>query len=217
MKRLTSILGIAIALGVTLAAGVIQGHLSNRWGITNELKEAGKRLEQCVPSALGKWRLKSQDRLGETSARMLQSVGQFVATYENEESGEEASVFVIVGPMGPTAEHTPEVCFSSRAFRQVGGRARVALQSSDKERFGQFWMATFESKSLEGGYVRSYWAWSPDGKWSAPDNARTEFVRSPYLYKIQVQSVLRAEPSPDTPDPCREFLMAFLPAARKMF
>lgn len=216
MNLFRTTLGIVAALAVTLAAGIIQGRLSNRWGITTALLEAALQLEQQAPESVGKWQLKARRKLDEASSRMLQSAGQFVATYENTETGESVSMFVIVGPMGPTAEHTPEVCFPGNSFRQLGARVRVNPDPTRTDQPDLFWMATFESKSLEGGFVRAYWAWTANGKWSAPDDARLEFIRAPFLYKIQVQGLLR-DPNPESPDPAREFLAAFLPAAGRIF
>lgn len=211
MNRFKTSLGVATALAVTLAAGIIQGRLSNRWGITSGLLEAAQQLEHQVPASAGKWTLKSRTQLDEASNRMLQCAGQFVATYENSETGDFVSIFIIVGPMGPTAEHTPDVCLPASSFHQVGPKVRVKPNPTGTDDPNRFWMATFESKSLEGGFVRTYWAWTTNGTWSAPDDARLEFIAAPFLYKFQVQGLLR-DPSPESPDSARDFLAAFLPA-----
>ena len=217
MLRFAAPISVAFALALTLTAGFLHGRLSHRWGTSTALAEAGRRLEQNVPVACGKWHLKTKEKLDEDSTRQLQCVGQHSGVYEHEETGESVSIFIIVGPMGPTAEHTPEVCFPSRSFRQIGSRTRTTVETSEEQGGPQFWMATFEPKSVEGGYIRSYWSWTADGHWQAADNPRLTYIRAPYLYKIQVQGTLRSEPSADTHDPCRDFLSEFLAASQDIF
>ena len=62
---------------------------------------------------------------------------------------------------------------------------------------------------MDAHLLRVYYGWSTGGKWQAAADPRYSFASFPYLYKIQLAgTVARAEP--DSADPCREFLAAFL-------
>jgi hypothetical protein len=210
MRRYPTFIAVGIATALTVASGLVHGRLADRWR-PKAMLDAGARL-QGIPEQFGKWRLKSSRSLDEDTGRMLESTGDVVRSYKNEETGEEVQVTVIVGPWGPISVHTPDVCFSSRDFKRVEVRKRATVVDSTGAK-SDFWAETFLTNGLEARNVRAYWAWSRGDSWLAPDGVKSTFIGSPHLYKIQLTSYLPAVLAPQAEDPVFRFLKDFVPAA----
>jgi hypothetical protein len=210
MKHYPTFVAIGIVTVLTVVSGLVHGRLSDRWR-PNKMFEAGAKL-QSIPTEFGHWRLKSSEPMSESSRKMLECTGDVTRTYMNDESGEIVQVFVIVGPWGPISVHTPDVCFSSRAFKRVEKAKRVTIADSTGTQ-SDFWAETFVRNDIQAGKIRAYWAWSGGGPWAAPDKLRSTFAGSPHLYKIQLTAYLPPVLDRQAEDPVYRFLKDFVPAA----
>jgi len=214
MKRISFILSVAAALALTLASGVVQGHLRNRWGASEAMLAAAENLQK-VPMQFGgpnkdRWIGKSEE-MDKDSLEMLECTGYIQRSYVNQH-GDKVDMFVIVGPAGPIAAHTPEVCFSTQDYKSPDARQPVPIPDDKAE--NRFWALTFEAKN-DPRLIRVYYAWSTGGPWSAPPgDARLAFLGFPYLYKIQLSSVVPAGAVLKDGDACQEFLKDFVPALK---
>ncbi len=149
--------------------------------------------------------------------------GYLSRQYVNEISGESVNVSIIFGPPGPIAEHTPEVCFSSRNFTQLGKRKSTSIERPESSDIttprNDFWFVDFQNNRSASQRVRVYWAWSTGDRWVAPDGPKSAFAGSRHLYKIQLSTTMLSGGStatPDAPDDaCGRFLKEFLPAAQR--
>jgi hypothetical protein len=213
MKRQLFPLMVILMTGMTLLSGVLQGRMSHRWGPPPDTVSAASKLKQ-LPYRFGDWRLLSSDDVGKVALDMLQCVGHVARRYENQKTGEVVSVMLLLGPTGPISVHTPEVCFSSRNYLSRGERQRVAIRGAAGST-NEFWALDYKTESLGGDSLRVYYGWSTGGRWSAPNDARFTFVGQPYLYKLQLSSLLPPPATPSTPDPCQKFLQDFVPVAEE--
>jgi len=215
MKVGLLIAGLVLAVGLTLVGGLLHGAMSGRWGAERAGLAAGEELEQ-LPAELNDWTQRDRMELDESAASMLQCYGQTARTYFDPTTGQSVQMTLIVGPTGPTSEHTAEVCMPSREYKQMGARLKAVLGGHE------FWYVDFKRNDLSGTRVRVYWAWSTGGPWEAPvpglrpGGARLRYAGEPYLYKIQVSCILPAgvTGASDTkvPDPASRFLRDSLPA-----
>lgn len=215
-KQTWFILSLAAVVALTLGSGALQGHINHRWGPSENLRAAAQRL-QDVPRQFGgpqndRWRMQSSETMSRDSVEMLECTGYIVRTYANRWTGETVNMFVIVGPAGPIAVHTPEICYSSRAFKLRDQRDRVTIGGEGQE--DQFWGLTFKSNRLRGDLLRVYYAWSLGDHWSAPNSPRYAFAGRPYLYKIQLAANLPQGTDLGAGDTCRQFLKDFVPALK---
>jgi hypothetical protein len=209
MLRTITLLAVLV---LTVAAGMLQGRLTNRWGLTEDLQAVGRKLEQ-LPGEFGDWQLVESSELDETSQRMLEPYGYVGGVYRNETTGAQVTMFVIVGPVGPIAVHTPEVCFGTRTYEQIESRKSFALDSpSSPDEPHTFWAPLFQRKDVDRHLAPTYYSWTLGDRWSAAEDPRFAFAGNPYLYKVQVTTLVPAGPSRPETDPCQEFLADFVTA-----
>lgn len=204
------LLGLFIAVSLTAFSGAMQGRLAHRWGPPEELIQAGERLAQC-PLQCGDWRAEKDLMLSDEETRQLAPAGYLFRDYTNERTGEKVTITVLVGPTGPTAVHSPEICFSSRTYEEDTRRAAVPVGSPQSD--DQLWSLRFKSRKLEGDRLQVYYGWSIGSGWTAARDPRYAFARFPYLYKIQLAGPASDRELTDArhTDACREFLKLFLP------
>lgn len=198
-------------MAVTLFAGAMHGHLSQRWGAPADVAQYAQQLGE-VPARIGNWQLESADELEGEVQDILRCAGSLKRRYVNVETGDAVTVALLLGPAGPIAVHTPEICYSSRDYNIVGDKSAVKLSTGDVP--AELWASTFRSKTFASDYLRVYYGWSTGDGWIASDAARFEFSGQPWLYKIQVAGAASSK-EPSESDACRQFLEVFVPAIQE--
>jgi hypothetical protein len=211
MRWSLAILCIVLVGALTLASGAIQGRMTFRWGIPEQMTSAAERLND-FPRQFGDWRLQAESEMDPESVRQLEPAAYVSGTYVNEKTREAVYVLVVLGPYGRIAVHTPEVCMGSQAFQVLQKRQTTSVPDRDGQPHA-FWGVTFRTTDVAQRLVRVYYGWSTGDDWSAPENARYAFVGSPYLYKVQLSSSVR--PGAQGDDACVRFLRDFVSVAKQ--
>jgi len=196
---------------LTIVSGTIHGRMTLRWGQRPDVIGAGKRLK-ALPDSVGAWKAVADIPLADPVVKMLQCAGHVNRTYKNSETGDRVAVAVLLGPSGPMAVHTPEVCYSARDYRTSQGRVRWGFDCANGDQ-AEFWDVRLKANDLSGMLLRVLYGWTRDGNWHASQSPRFEFAGSPFLYKLQL-----AGPPPtdgDDRDVCEEFLAEFLPQLKQ--
>jgi hypothetical protein len=212
MRRYFSVISIVVVAALTLATGVIHGWMRNRWGPTADAQAAVRRL-QGIPEQFGDWRCQATEKLDAASLKMLECHGYLVRRYVNQRSREIVSMFLLLGPAGPIAVHTPEICFPSHAYKSRSERQQVSINNSQGPA-DEFWALTYQASNLRADVLRVYYGWSTGSRWIAPADARFAFAGSAYLYKIQLSAGVPPGVNPETSDTARRFLADFVPVAK---
>jgi hypothetical protein len=199
--------GIVSALSLLLLGGVAHGVLSNRWGVAEDIQALGEQLSS-IPMEIGPWKCEEEGKLDDRVVNILEATGYISRVYVHQATGEAVNVFLVFGPKGPIAVHTPEICYSSRAVTQTSERRSVPCDYDGKE--GTIWKLGFETNTIDKRSMNVYYGWTDGGPWQAANSPR--FWRTDFLYKIQTscQATGKKEDSTD------EFFKAFLPEARKV-
>lgn len=210
--KLTSLVVLGAALvAMTVAGGIVHGRWTNRWGHHADTKSAGVRLEQ-LPMTIGDWHSNGNDPLDPNVANLLQCAGSVNRIYENAKTGDRVSVAILLGPSGPIAVHTPEVCYSSQNYHIEHDRTRWRAIETD-EPGDELWDLRMQGNDVSAQPFRVLYGWTATKYWGTPENPRYSFGGSSYLYKLQIAGPV---PSDDQKrDVCREFLAVFLPVVRK--
>ena len=173
---------LALALGVflTLSAGVLYGQYSQRWGPPADLTAAAAHLAS-LPHQIGNWKLAEESPMENSAVEMLQCAGYVNRRYVNQQTGQTINLAIIVGPPGPTAVHTPEICFSSRAYDVQGDRQKIVLESSPTLRHS-FWSVDFSTKNPLADGLRSLLRLEPRGRLGGFDLASLRVRRGADAY-----------------------------------
>jgi len=205
--------GVILVAVLTIVSGMLQGRMSNRWGPTEDMQTAAKQLEK-LPTQFGSWQLFSSQEMSEEARNQLECAGYLYHTYKNRDTGEIVNMVLLLGPAGPIAVHTPEICYSSRAYKQLAPRECVTLLDRSNQK-DNFWSLTFRSAGVNADTLQVYYAWRTGDHWLAAGNPRFSLAGQPYLYKIQLASRAPFFADLKTNDPCKNFLQDFLPAAKQ--
>jgi len=200
------LVGVGSAIALLVLGGAAHGLLSNRWGVAQDIVELGQKLSQ-VPTEIGPWKCTQDSKLDDSVEKMLEVKGYISRLYTHQTTGESINVFVVFGPKGPIAVHTPEVCYSARAVTQTSDRTSAPVEFESKD--GALWKLSFETNTFDKQKMNVFYGWSDGGVWQAAANPR--FWRTDYLYKIQT-SCLATGKNEDSTD---EFFKFFLPELRK--
>jgi hypothetical protein len=198
------------ALALTLVTGLVYGRWTQRWEAPPSLKAAAARVEE-LPRELGPWQMKEEREMAPLVLETLRCEAHAHREYVNRDTGEVVHVALIVGPSGPTAVHTPEICFSSRYFEIADPREKTFFGANGDADSSSLWMTRFRSQNAGAGELQVYYGWSTGGAWTASQSPRFEFGGSPLLYKIQVSAQMgpTVEGAPRN-DPGKKFIDALL-------
>lgn len=201
-----------VAAAVLIISGYLHGVETNRWGATDDLPRAVQALEQ-VPATIGDWTSEPVP-MPAAQLEVAEVAGHFSRHYVNRTDGTAVNVLIVCGRPGPIAVHPPTVCFTGGGY-QVAELRTTDVRAADTV-LGQFHCADFVKDA--GGIplrIRTWWGWSTDGSWQAPDQPRRTFAGQPALYKMYVTRQLRSESEPLEDDPAESFLRQFLPKVRE--
>jgi hypothetical protein len=103
-------MGIGCALGLILLGGVAHGVLSNRWGVSENIQALGSQLNS-IPMEIGPWKCSEEGKLEDRVIYgILEASGYISRVYVHQSTDEAINVFLVFGPKGPVAVHTPEIC-----------------------------------------------------------------------------------------------------------
>lgn len=203
--------GKAVLLCVLLiiSGGVAHGYLDSRWK-NREVAKADAEILQNIPLNVGNWELISDTELEGAAQRILQCYGSLLREYMNTTTGDRVKVFVVCGPRGPIAVHTPEVCYSSAGTEPAGDRVAMPILSDGESQ--SLWRVKFrEQSSTAPPSLEIWYGWSDGGPWKAASLPRVWLTDS--LYKIQVAGP-PARPGEEL-SPAEDFLRAFLPSLQE--
>jgi hypothetical protein len=201
---------VTIGVVLTVSAGYVYGRYSLRWGPSVDLVAAGEHL-RTMPEKMGKWQMVDELSMKESTVKMLQCAGYVNRRYINQETGDAISIALIVGPPGPIAVHTPEVCFSSRAYTILDSKGTLSLDGSSGNSHS-FWKSTFQPNHIDADQLRVYYAWATRPKdagsatWKAMTRGRYRYGAEPLLYKLQIAGSLVRDGSVVGQDASKQFL-----------
>lgn len=201
-KRMTAAVVVA-GLFAIIAGGWAHGKMTQRWGPPSDLVKAATAL-QSFPAEFAEWRLQDSTPMDQQVVETLDCAGYINRTYRNLGTSEVVRIAVLVGPPGPTAVHTPEICYSSRTYKIEEAAKKQPIFSGKSEH--AFWKVQFRSEKPGGGTLWVHYAWTVDGAWQASDAPRYAFGGAPYLYKLQVAGEPLIAGKEGSNDPCQTFL-----------
>ncbi len=206
-------LPLATGLILLVASGVLHGLWTQRWWPSRDLETATARLNE-VPLRVGEWQGRDVP-MGREVVERSGLAACWTRRYTHAGGRRGVTVVLMCGRAGPTSVHTPEWCYGGAGYERLGVTARHALEWGPG-RAAEFWTADFRRPSATApSFLRIFWAWSPDGVWSAPGSPRITFARHEALYKLYVLRETEGTHEPLSAEPCLDFLRELLPVLER--
>lgn len=155
-----------------------------------------------IPTVLGEWRMieGAEATLDPEIARIAGSSDHIVRNYENQRTGETATVLVLYGLAELVWGHTPEVCYPATGGKAVSPTRTLMIPGAEEQApptpfsegvFGR----------LEGGttvYHDVYYSFRNAGTWDPSMGGRWKLFRyNPGMFKVQVQRTIKTPEPPD--------------------
>jgi len=147
------ILPVATAAAIVIAAGIVHGFWTDRWGVTEAVAAAAASLDR-VPRSIGDWQAESLDG-DQTGAPEL--AGQLYLRYVNRKTRDSVSIALVCGRPGPVCIHTPDVCYAGSGHTL--GKITLQEVKLDKSTAHLFTMEAKKEQAAEQTRVRIFWCW----------------------------------------------------------
>jgi hypothetical protein len=208
-------LPMATALVLVIAAGLVHGQWTRRWGRSDAVESAAARLER-IPLTLGDWHAQSET-LSRRQLEVAEIAGYVARRYENRAGKGAVTILLVCGRPGPISVHTPDICYAGAGFEPLQPPSRVTLPGDSSDPPAEFWSAVLSKPGASGPtHLRILWSWSATGAWEAPDNPRLAFAPRQVLDKLYVIRTLSAADEKLETDPSLDFLRVFLPELERI-
>jgi hypothetical protein len=143
-----------------------------------------------IPWAMGTWKAKegSEAKLDPLIVRIAGASDYIVRDYDDQKTGEKASVLVLYGLGADIAFHTPDVCYPATGHRLVKGPIDRTITVPGVQAPLRYRWAIY-AKQVGGisHYVESLYTFQHKGDWLPEAADRWKMFRyDPGVYKIQV-------------------------------
>jgi hypothetical protein len=208
MKIWLPALALLLLLAATLGAGSLHGRLTGRWGLNSNAALAAEQLLSGLPAEAGNWRLRHESELDPEVVKILQCPAHISRVYEHRQTRDVATVAVLLGPPGPIAVHTPEICYSSRDFQVTGERRKVTIRGAGGEH--SFWELPLKTTNVHAESLSVLYGWSTGSLWEAARYPRFGYGGFSHLYKLQVAVTSNPAAKAAAFDAGRDFMDSFV-------
>ena len=193
---------LIVVIVLLITSAVVHGSIDGRWSSKQDLVTQGEKLNE-LPETAGDWIFNQALEMNESAIRILQCHGWEQREYVHQATGQVITVAVMLGPRGPMAVHTPEVCFDSVGTTQTRDRRPESITTAREDH--QLWSVEFADKQSSEDRFESWYGWSDGGRFHASKLPRVWM--SNYLYKIQLSGPVGS----GADQPIQNFLGEFLP------
>ena len=215
-RNLPVILGVLAIVGLTAAEAKISG----RFQSSNITAEQFAALLNNVPMEIGDWQ--GEDLPVEDQVRKTAGARGYVSrVYRNSVTGEEVTIWLIVGHSRDVMRHTPDVCYPSSGFMTRAPENSRHTFVFEGQPPADFYTNTFVKEDSSGRrLIRVFWSWykpqdDSNVTWNAPKNVRLEIGNAPSLYKLYFTSNMRDGKESTEESQCTKFAEVFLPIVEK--
>jgi hypothetical protein len=164
----------ALAIVAIVGLTVPQAKFTNRFTSGSiSAEEFGKRFAK-VPMAVGNW-VGTDVQVDKATLEQAGAVNYVSRQYVNTETKQSVDLWLIVGHSRDICRHTPDICYPSQGFAQLGERVRWDFE---EESSGgdppTFFTAKFRNEDNAGSTEkRVFWAWNGNtegqDRWDAPE------------------------------------------------
>src|SRR5262249_14627962 len=148
---------VVAAVAVLVAAGVVAGIHTNRFGVHADLRIAAERLK-AVPKTVGPWVVAHEFDMDPKIQQRAEAVEYVSRLYENRDTHARVTVLLLCGESGPIGSHSPEVCYGGLGY-ETNVRKDVQSVSLPGGGTARYFSARFEKPTGPERILRVCWAW----------------------------------------------------------
>jgi hypothetical protein len=149
------------------------------------------------------------------------AVNHVSRTYINSQTNDRVDLWLIVGHARDICRHTPDICYPSHGFAQMGSRLKHQIDAGDET--ATFFTAKFRDESAMDGQQRTrvFWAWNGNNpqkeqeKWEAPERQKLHFGNNTALYKMYFTAQMEAVDEPVEDSKAIEFAELMIPEVNR--
>jgi hypothetical protein len=208
-----NIIRISAAVVILIAAGLVHGAWTNRWGPSPELAALATRFD-CVPMKIGDWS-GTPFELPPNERAMAGAVACLARRYSNQGRGQTVTVLLLGGLPGDISTHTPAVCYPGAGYT-LSDPSAFKRKAGEGDRQAEFQTAVATRGGTRPSILRIFWSWNASKGWSTPDDARWQFAAEPALSKLYVIRETAGAVVDPASDPCNDFMDVFLPELERL-
>src|SRR5262245_24521154 len=215
-RYLPAILGVLVIVGLTIP----QFLMTDRMADSNAIADAQAKLLDYDPKKFGDW-TSDDTEITQEVRRTAGATGAISRTYRNSRTGDQVSLWLIVGHARPVSAHTPNICYAGSGFIQRAPENSLHPFAFPGQPEAPFWTNTFTKEDGTGRqFIRVFWSWynpmDEDAKqgvvrWQASKNARWQFGNTRALFKMYFTNQMRDPKETTEESPCSRFARDFLP------
>lgn len=208
-------LPLLIVCVMMVGSGFIHGLTIDRWGSSEDLRQAVASLKQ-VPAEFGEWK-SEESTISEKELEVGEIDGYLARVYKNSADGNAVNMMIVCGRPGPISVHTPDICFTGAGYQMVKQFERHRIASTEKNPgTAETFFADFAKPvNAASQNLRVFWTWSDGTQFFAPDNPRLAFAGKPFLYKIYLTRAIERVGDPPETDPCVSFFKLMMPVLQR--
>jgi hypothetical protein len=207
-------LPVAAAAAIIIAAAILQGIWTERWGAFPELELYADQLKN-VPMKIGDW---TGEDLPPEDKRIMEiagAVGSLSRIYHNEHN-EQVSIFIVCGRLDDVFFHSPDRCYPAAGFETSSEVSNQSIEAGSE--VAEFKTATFLKADPGGNQnLRIYWSFNGSGPWVVPEAYRWAFAGQRALYKIYVVTPANGREQSEEQNPAVDFIRAAIPELNRAF
>ncbi|MBM4000050.1 MAG: exosortase-associated EpsI family protein [Planctomycetes bacterium] len=200
-----------LAVGLALTAGSAAGYRSlssNRLNPGPSVSQSGL---DAIPTVLGDWTATQSESIDERALEMLETKTHWARKYSSTTAGASVEVMVLVGPSGPLAAHTPEVCYGTQRYELLENEKIVSVPLEGGAS-AEFRLVQLQPRQPGVPELRVLYGWNDGTGWRSPAWARVVYANTERIMKLQM-----AIPSTGIEgEPDVEFLKQLLPHLNRL-
>ena len=214
MNKLT----IAAAAILTIVFGL--GHRAISDGGLSEGIELSQDQVDQLPDQIDVWTITNREEISGAALELLECTAHGNLAYRNVETEANVILTLMSGPSGPLAAHTPEVCYSSKAYVIDSVPELLEIDLADGNKC-ELRVVNLVPRSDTHEPLTVIYGWHDGTTWKAPAPtwARAVYAGTQSIVKLQVAIATTGDSSvastKDRQTQLRDFLDNFIPIVNK--
>ena len=185
-----------IVFAAILTVGIGFGHRAiSAGGLSDGIELTQDQVDQ-LPDQIDVWTITNRDKIAGNALKLLECKSNGNLAYRNVDTEANVVVTVMSGPSGPLAAHTPEVCYSSKAYVIDSVPELLEIDLGDGTKC-ELRVVNLVPRSDNHEPLTVIYGWNDGATWKAPAPtwSRAVYAGTQSLVKLQAAIVTTGDSS----------------------